>query len=139
MNATLKDSVRTYYGEVLKSSSDLKTSACCSIESVPLHLRELIADIHPEVLNEIPADFQMALCRGWAQQAFALEVICELWRLAEDHLQAVDVVTTNRRDRIIFRPGSNICADDASPFLLSQIVSRCTQLPRRSSQRCLAQ
>jgi arsenite methyltransferase len=43
------DSVRHYYGEVLKNSKDLKTSACCTIESVPLHLRPILAQIHPEV------------------------------------------------------------------------------------------
>lgn len=48
MNSSLAD-VRHYYGAVLQSSSDLKTSACCTIESVPVHLRALIADVHEEV------------------------------------------------------------------------------------------
>lgn len=42
-------SVRRYYGEVLKSSRDLKTSACCPIEAVPPVLRALLEDVHPEV------------------------------------------------------------------------------------------
>ena len=41
--------VANYYGEVLKSSSDLKTSACCSIESIPEYIKEKLALIHPEV------------------------------------------------------------------------------------------
>ena len=49
MDTETTDSVRHYYSEVLKSSQDLKTSACCTIESVPLHLRPLMAQIHPEV------------------------------------------------------------------------------------------
>ena len=49
MDTETTDSVRHYYSEVLKSSQDLKTSACCTIESVPLHLRPLLAQIHPEV------------------------------------------------------------------------------------------
>jgi arsenite methyltransferase len=49
--AQTNDSVRHYYGEVLKSSTDLKTSACCTIESVPLHIRPILAQIHPEVLE----------------------------------------------------------------------------------------
>lgn len=42
-------SVRDYYGKVLSSSNDLKTSACCSIETLAPHLREVLKDIHPEV------------------------------------------------------------------------------------------
>lgn len=48
MNQTLAD-VRHYYGEVLQSSSDLKTSACCTIDSVPAYLRPLISEVHEEV------------------------------------------------------------------------------------------
>ena len=41
--------VKEYYGKVLKSSEDLKTSACCDGGSVPLHLQEALANVHPEV------------------------------------------------------------------------------------------
>src|SRR5687768_16763635 len=41
--------VRRYYGEVLRASADLKTSACCAGDAVPSHLRGLVADVHPEV------------------------------------------------------------------------------------------
>jgi arsenite methyltransferase len=41
--------VRRYYGEVLASSRDLKTSACCAADVAPPHLRALIAAVHPEV------------------------------------------------------------------------------------------
>lgn len=47
--ASTLDHVRRYYGEVLKSSADLKTGACCSAESMPVHVRALLEDIHPEV------------------------------------------------------------------------------------------
>lgn len=43
------ESVRNYYGKVLQSSKDLKTSACCSAESLPLHMRAIVSEIHPEV------------------------------------------------------------------------------------------
>jgi arsenite methyltransferase len=49
MDQSIIDSIRHYYGEVLQSSKDLKTSACCTIESVPVHLRPILAQIHPEV------------------------------------------------------------------------------------------
>ncbi len=43
------DDIRHYYGEVLSSSSDLKTGACCAAESMPPALRILLEDVHPEV------------------------------------------------------------------------------------------
>lgn len=41
--------VKHYYGEVLRSSSDLQTSACCLAEAMPAHLIPLLKDIHPEI------------------------------------------------------------------------------------------
>jgi len=51
VNETLatQAAVRSYYGEVLGTSSDLKTSACCPTEAMPAQLRPLLADIHPEI------------------------------------------------------------------------------------------
>src|SRR5437762_2625555 len=34
------NAVREYYGRVLKSTADLQTSACCTIERLPPHLAE---------------------------------------------------------------------------------------------------
>jgi SAM-dependent methyltransferase len=45
------DSVQEYYGKVLHGSNDLKTNACCSIETLPDHLKKLVRDIEPEVLE----------------------------------------------------------------------------------------
>lgn len=47
----IKESVRQYYGEVLQSGNDLKTSACCSIDAMPAYLKPLLVDLHPEVLE----------------------------------------------------------------------------------------
>ena len=47
----ISESVRHYYGQVLQSSNDLKTSACCSIDAMPGHLKALLAGLHPEVLE----------------------------------------------------------------------------------------
>ena len=41
--------VKDYYGKVLKSSEDLKTSACCDGGAVPAHLETLLANVHEEV------------------------------------------------------------------------------------------
>lgn len=46
---TLHDTVRQYYGEALQGSADLRTDACCTPSAVPVHLKALLADIHPEV------------------------------------------------------------------------------------------
>lgn len=47
-----QESVREYYGRVLSTSADLKTSACCTAESLPAHHREIVGQIHPEVLEK---------------------------------------------------------------------------------------
>lgn len=49
--AGIREGVRTYYGDTLKSSADLRTSACCSTETMPPHLREILSQLHPEVRN----------------------------------------------------------------------------------------
>lgn len=46
------ESVREYYGQILKSNQDLKTSACCTSESMPQHLRKILKDIHDEVKDK---------------------------------------------------------------------------------------
>jgi len=43
------DSIQNYYGEVLSSSKDLKTSACCPTEAMPVYLRPLVMDVHEEI------------------------------------------------------------------------------------------
>lgn len=43
-------SIRTYYGETLGSSADLRTDACCDASAVPARLRPLLARIHDDVL-----------------------------------------------------------------------------------------
>ena len=35
------DVVKEYYGKILKTSADLKTSACCSPEQLPAYIRLL--------------------------------------------------------------------------------------------------
>lgn len=45
------EAVKDYYGKVLGSKDDLKTSACCLAESLPAHLAPIVREIHPEVLE----------------------------------------------------------------------------------------
>lgn len=42
--------VKDYYGQQLRSTADLRTSACCDAEQVPEWLKPLLARIHPEVM-----------------------------------------------------------------------------------------
>lgn len=48
-DSLVRDSVRDYYGETLKSSADLRTTACCSVGAMPEPLRTILAQLHPEV------------------------------------------------------------------------------------------
>lgn len=43
------ESVKDYYGKVLGGSKDLKTSACCTAEAMPMHLRPILSQVHDEV------------------------------------------------------------------------------------------
>ena len=45
----MRDKVQHYYGEVLQSSADLKTNACCTIDAIPAYVSDVIAQIHTEV------------------------------------------------------------------------------------------
>jgi len=44
--------VQEYYGRVLKTKADLKTSACCSVESSPPHIREIMGQLDDEILSK---------------------------------------------------------------------------------------
>jgi arsenite methyltransferase len=50
-DSVISEAVQKYYGQVLKSSLDLKTSACCTLDAMPWHLRSFLADLHPEVVS----------------------------------------------------------------------------------------
>jgi arsenite methyltransferase len=44
------DLVKDYYGNQLKGSADLRTSACCDASQMPNWMKPLLARIHPEVM-----------------------------------------------------------------------------------------
>ena len=53
MEATFThDDVRTYYGETLQGTADLKTTACCSDEAVPEHHKPILSLLPDEVLSK---------------------------------------------------------------------------------------
>jgi len=45
------EKVKQYYGQVLTSSADLKTSACCLGSAPPPHVTAVLNDVHDEVKN----------------------------------------------------------------------------------------
>ncbi|RMG00160.1 MAG: DUF3641 domain-containing protein, partial [Nitrospirae bacterium] len=51
--SALRDKVRDYYGDKLKSSGDLKTTACCPADAMPSYVREVM----PYIVNEIKERF----------------------------------------------------------------------------------
>lgn len=46
------ESVKEYYGKVLSTNKDLKTNACCLTDSLPKNIREVLREIHPEVVEK---------------------------------------------------------------------------------------
>lgn len=51
-DVAMHDQVRDYYGKILQKNADLKTNACCSTDSHPEEHKQIIEDIHPEVLEK---------------------------------------------------------------------------------------
>lgn len=47
--AAVADAVKDYYGRVLASSADLKTTACCTDAAPPAHVAAALARVHEEV------------------------------------------------------------------------------------------
>lgn len=45
----VQKNVQEYYGQTLQSSADLKTSACCPIDSMPSHLQPYLKKVHSEI------------------------------------------------------------------------------------------
>jgi arsenite methyltransferase len=45
----IQDNVKDYYGKVLTATSDLQTSACCTMAAPPEYIKTVLANIHPEV------------------------------------------------------------------------------------------
>ena len=44
--------LKDYHGKALKSSEDLKTSACCDGGGMPVELEPLLANVHEEVRSK---------------------------------------------------------------------------------------
>lgn len=47
-----RELVKNYYGKVLETKDDLKTSACCTVEAAPAHLLPLFAELPDIVLTK---------------------------------------------------------------------------------------
>lgn len=43
--------VKNYYGDILQSTDDLKTSACCTVDGSPEFVRAALARVHDEVMT----------------------------------------------------------------------------------------
>ena len=51
MATTARDMVREYYGKVLGGSKDLKTDACCALDSMPPHIRSTLKELEPAIVE----------------------------------------------------------------------------------------
>lgn len=48
---SVHEDIRAYYGSVLKGTGDLRTNACCTTESIPGHVREVLREIDSEIVE----------------------------------------------------------------------------------------
>ena len=46
---TQLEMIQDYYGKVLSSKDDLKTTACCAAETIPTYLKGLVSQVHRDV------------------------------------------------------------------------------------------
>jgi len=51
VDTDFRTKVQEYYGRVLSGTRDLKTGACCSPDRLPAVLREILTEIHPEIVE----------------------------------------------------------------------------------------
>lgn len=145
------DSVKDYYGKVLQSKQDLKTTACCSAESMPEHLRTIAAQIHPEVLARfygcgvpIPAAlegltvldlgcgtgrdcFILSKLVGERGQVIGVDMTDEQLALARTHQQYHAEKFGLPRSNVSFRQGyiEDLKALDISDASIDLVVSNC--------------
>lgn len=47
-----REDVKNYYGRILKTNEDLKTSACCTTDSLPDEIKAILTNIEPEILDK---------------------------------------------------------------------------------------
>jgi len=47
-----KEEVKDYYGKILKTNGDLKTSACCTTDNLPKYIKSILRNIEPEILEK---------------------------------------------------------------------------------------
>jgi len=50
--ASAQETVKEYYGKILKTQKDLKTSTCCSADAFPEPMKSIIRNIEPEILDK---------------------------------------------------------------------------------------
>ncbi len=46
------ENVKEYYGNILQTTRDLKTNACCSMESLPLYIQKILEKVDSEIINK---------------------------------------------------------------------------------------
>ena len=51
-NGVLLKDVQEYYGNTLQTNQDLQTNACCSQESPPRHIANVLSEVHDEVISK---------------------------------------------------------------------------------------
>jgi len=95
---SLKNDVQKYYGETLKTNSDLKTDACCTEETLTPHLKQALAVLSDEVHQKyygcglvLPEELEGAkvldLGSGAGRDVFALSYLVG----AKGHVTGVDM------------------------------------------------
>jgi hypothetical protein len=57
MASEIQESMKEYYGKILKTSEDLKSNACAQVGKVPKLVKEALALCHEEVTSKYATQF----------------------------------------------------------------------------------
>jgi len=147
----VKESVRDYYGRVLKSKDDLKSTACCAAEAFPAHIKPIAAQIHPDILTRfygcgVPLPHALEGCHvldlgcGTGRDAYilsklvgpkglviGLDMTDEQLALARTHQDYHRAQFGHSKSNVDFRKGyiENLADSDVTDDSIDLVVSNC--------------
>lgn len=154
-------SIADYYGRVLKTQLDLKTSACCPTTPPPSYVRAVLPLIHPEILQRsygcgspIPSQLEgcavLDLGSGTGQDAYVLsrlvgptgrvlgiDMTPEQLTLAQQHLEYHRDAFGYETGNVEFRHGyiEDLAASGVADASVDLVVSNCVLNLARDKQR----
>jgi arsenite methyltransferase len=145
------DDIQTYYGTILENKNDLKTTACCAIQSPPKHIKEALRFVPQEVQAKfygcgLPFPTGLQNCRvldlgsGTGRDCFVLSSLVgqkgsvlgidmtpNQLEVAHRHNEAVAKSLGYTKPNVDFRQGyiEDLAAADVGTGSMDLVISNC--------------